>query len=323
VHPASPRSVFAVLAVVAVVAVTLPLTRGPAVAAEPDRADIEAQIDQLWRETEPMIERYNLVHEEFERNQARQAQLAAEIQPLADELAQAQQRIGRIAAHAYMGGQADTVNAMLAADSTEAFVDQMLFLESFSHSQNTRLSDVLEIKARYDAQKAPIDVLVADLAVQDAELAVQRADIESRIERLQRMRAGTFDRTSTRPWACPSEYQPTKGYRAAAFACAQIGKRYVFGTSGPSNYDCSGLTLRAWKQVGVYMPHNAAMQRRSMKYVSRAELQIGDLVFYYDDLSHVAIYVGDGKVVHAPRSGDVVRMVPMVRGAKIHSYGRP
>jgi hypothetical protein len=183
---------------------------------------------------------------------------------------------------------------------------------------------VLEIKARYDAQKAPIDVLVAQLAVQDAELSVQRTEIESRIDRLQRLRVDTFDSTSTRPWACPTEYQSTRGYRAAAFACSQIGKRYVFGTSGPSTYDCSGLTLRAWKQVGVYLPHNAAMQRRSMRYVSRAELQIGDLVFYYDDLSHVTIYVGDGKVVSAPRTGDVVRMVAMIRpGAKIHSFGRP
>ena len=60
-----------------------------------------------------------------------------------------------------------------------------------------------------------------------------------------------------------------------------------------------------------------------MPYVDRADLQIGDLVFYYSDLHHVAIYVGDGKVMHAPRAGDVVRMVPMDRGAKIHSFGRP
>jgi cell wall-associated NlpC family hydrolase len=79
----------------------------------------------------------------------------------------------------------------------------------------------------------------------------------------------------------------------------------------------------AWQQAGVYLPHNAAAQRRSMQYVNEADLQIGDLVFYYSDLSHVAIYVGDGKVISAPQPGDVVRMVNMHTGAPIHSFGRP
>jgi cell wall-associated NlpC family hydrolase len=82
------------------------------------------------------------------------------------------------------------------------------------------------------------------------------------------------------------------------------------------------LVLAAWKQVGVYLPHNAAAQRRSMPYVSRANLQIGDLIFYYSDIHHVAIYVGGGHAMSAPQAGDVVRMIDM-DNAPIHSFGRP
>ena len=121
---------------------------------------------------------------------------------------------------------------------------------------------------------------------------------------------------------CPAEYLPTKGYQAALFACNETGKPYVWAASGPNAYDCSGLTLAAWRKVGVYLPHNAAAQRRSMKPISRADLQIGDLVFYFRDLHHVAIYIGNGMVVHAPHAGDRVRMAPIDKNP-VHSYGRP
>jgi cell wall-associated NlpC family hydrolase len=111
------------------------------------------------------------------------------------------------------------------------------------------------------------------------------------------------------------------------FACAQIGKPYVWGAEGPGSYDCSGLTLRAWAQVGVGLPHNAAAQRRAVKSVSRSQLRPGDLVFYYADLHHVAMYAGkiNGTdwIVHASQSGEPVQMRKMDAGGNIHSYGRP
>ena len=108
-----------------------------------------------------------------------------------------------------------------------------------------------------------------------------------------------------------------------ARACKQAGVPYVWAAAGPKGYDCSGLTLAVWKQVGVYLPHNAAAQRRSMPYVSRANLQIGDLVFFYSDLHHVAIYVGNGKIMTAPTFGDFVRMKSLDQAGPVHSYGRP
>jgi cell wall-associated NlpC family hydrolase len=75
--------------------------------------------------------------------------------------------------------------------------------------------------------------------------------------------------------------------------------------------------------VGVYLPHQSAAQRRSTAYVSRANLRLGDLVFYYNPIHHVAIYVGDNKIMHAPRAGDRVHMADMFQAGPIHSYGRP
>jgi len=81
--------------------------------------------------------------------------------------------------------------------------------------------------------------------------------------------------------------------------------------------------MAAWQTQGVYMPHNSQAMRSVMPYISRANLQLGDLVFYYATVHHVAIYVGDGKVMQAPAAGDVVRMSNMDTAGPIHSYGRP
>jgi hypothetical protein len=215
---------------------------------------------------------------------------------------------------------------MLQAGSPKEFADQLLYLDQLAAVQEGQIDDVFNLKLRYDSAKAPIDALDAALSKQDADLAAQRSVIDKKLADLNTLRVAAYGSagfdTRYRPWTCPSTYLPTKGYKAAAFACSQAGKPYVFGASGPSTYDCSGLTMAAWASVGVYMPHNAYEQMQSMPSVSRANIQIGDLVFYYSDVHHVGIYVGDGHVMVAPQSGDRVRMVDIDR-SPVHSIGRP
>ncbi|MGW1104086.1 NlpC/P60 family protein [Streptomyces sp. NPDC002540] len=99
----------------------------------------------------------------------------------------------------------------------------------------------------------------------------------------------------------------TKAEKVLAFARAQLGKPYVWGATGPSSYDCSGLTQAAWKAAGVDIPRTTWDQVKIGTKVATADLRPGDLVFFYDDISHVGIYKGDGMMIHAPKPGANVR----------------
>ncbi|NUR83404.1 MAG: C40 family peptidase [Nonomuraea sp.] len=102
-----------------------------------------------------------------------------------------------------------------------------------------------------------------------------------------------------------------KAAAAARWALTQQLKPYVWGAAGPSTYDCSGLVLAAYQTVGISLPHYTGDQWTAGRHISREELKPGDLVFFYSDLHHVGIYVGGGMMVHAPQTGDVVRIAPM------------
>lgn len=100
----------------------------------------------------------------------------------------------------------------------------------------------------------------------------------------------------------------SRGARAVAFAKRQLGDSYRFGATGPNSWDCSGLTAGAWRSAGVSLPHSSRAQYGRGRYVSRSNLRPGDLVFFYSPISHVAIYIGNGKVIQASRPGRPVNI---------------
>ncbi|MGI3786377.1 MAG: NlpC/P60 family protein, partial [Janthinobacterium lividum] len=108
-----------------------------------------------------------------------------------------------------------------------------------------------------------------------------------------------------------SETPPTatKGEVALAFAKEQLGEKYKYGAAGPAKWDCSGLTMKAWAEAGVSLPHSAAAQYKIGTKVKEADLQPGDLVFFYSGPSHVGIYAGNGEVIHAPKPGKTVTYI--------------
>jgi cell wall-associated NlpC family hydrolase len=170
-------------------------------------------------------------------------------------------------------------------------------------------------------------VLTTSLAAQDAQLAQSKGAIEKKIDELQKLRIKAYGASggndgALRTGPCPVTYSNDKGGRAAQKACSLIGRPYVFGAEGPNGFDCSGLTKVAWGSVGVHLDHYTRDQWGEGRPVSRSELKPGDLVFYYSDLHHVALYIGGGKVVHAPHTGDHVRMAAVDR-APISGYRRP
>jgi cell wall-associated NlpC family hydrolase len=112
------------------------------------------------------------------------------------------------------------------------------------------------------------------------------------------------------------------------FALRQLGKPYVLGAEGPNAYDCSGLTSTAWRKAGRTIPRTSQAQWRQLRRVSLNRLRPGDLVVYYKGASHVAMYAGRGKVVHAPRPGTKVQLakvrgIPAVQGAVRPDWGTP
>lgn len=117
--------------------------------------------------------------------------------------------------------------------------------------------------------------------------------------------------TATSSSAKTSAARRTKGQKALAYAKAQLGERYRRGAAGPNAWDCSGLTMKAWRSAGVKLPHSAKQQYRKGRKVSKSNLRPGDLVFFYSAPSHVSIYAGGGKVIHASRPGKPVAYIKM------------
>lgn len=124
------------------------------------------------------------------------------------------------------------------------------------------------------------------------------------------------------PAADPGDEYAAKAAKVIAFAEGQLGKPYVWGATGPGSYDCSGLTQAAWREAGVQLPRVTYDQVNFGNRVSRSDMRPGDLVFFYSDVSHVGIYIGDGQMIHASRPGDVVK-VESIDYMPFHSAVRP
>jgi cell wall-associated NlpC family hydrolase len=311
---------------VAVLGVILGTSATVSAAPTPSSSDIENQINKAWASLEPTIENYDAVSEKLAAQKTKAAKLQSQIAPLALQVQVSLARVGGIAANLYMAGPSMTLSTMLNSSSGSDAFNVLGTIEQMATDQRTQVDAAVKLQKQYEAKKKPIDELVAQLSAQQTSLNQQKAQIQTKITSLDKQRLKAFGTTQapgpTRPVACPQVYTGDAGSRAAAFACTKIGKKYVWDTAGPNTYDCSGLTMASWKSVGVTLPHNANAQKHSMPSVSRKNLKPGDLVFYYPGITHVTIYVGNGWVVSAPTTGDVVRMKPYDSITPV-GYGRP
>ncbi|XVU22238.1 NlpC/P60 family protein [Actinoplanes sp. CA-054009] len=288
---------------------------GPAVAhATPSPSSVEAQIDKQWNELEPVIEQYNDVHNQLLKNRARQKSLAAQLTPLQVQVDLAMAQVQGLAVDAYKQGAPNALNAMIISGSPTGLTDKLTYLDQLARHQQEQIKGVAALRDKLTATKADLDVVTKSVAARDKDLSTRKKAIQTKITSLQKLRIqayGTADASDgpLRLGACPVTYTNDKGGRAAQRACDLIGKPYVFGSAGPNTYDCSGLTQEAWGSVGVHLDHYTKDQWSEGKAVSRDELQPGDLIFFFPgSLHHVGIYIGGNLMVHAPHTGDHVRM---------------
>ncbi|OWA24213.1 glycoside hydrolase [Streptomyces sp. CS057] len=214
-----------------------------------------------------------------------------------------------------------------AVKSLETLTETQATLASSKKDVQTKLTEARGLLSRLTAEeKARLAELerkkeaeakekAAKLAARQAAEAKERAEAEekAREEAAKESGDGSGAGSGTGTDPGPGTGSGTdSGYAAKAekvlaFARAQIGKPYVWGASGPSSYDCSGLTQAAWREAGVTLPRTTWDQVEVGTRVATADLQPGDLVFFYDDISHVGIYKGDGMMIHAPKPGANVR----------------
>ena len=299
----------------------------PMAQAAPSPSKIEDQIDQRWNELEPVIEQYNNVHNKLRDNQARVKAISKRLAPLETQVTAAMKDGRGMAASAYKQGSPGAMQAMVMSGSATGLTEKLIFLDQYARHQRAEVADVATLRDQLAADKHDLEVLTDQLATQDAELAKTKTGIEKEIASLQKLRIQAYGASGStggafRTGPCPQTYTNDKGGRAAQKACSLIGKPYVFGAEGPNSFDCSGLTKVAWASVGVGLEHYTKDQWGQGKPVSRGDLKPGDLVFYYSDLHHMGIYVGGNTIVHAPHTGDHVRMADIDR-APVAGYRRP
>jgi cell wall-associated NlpC family hydrolase len=296
--------------------------------ADPTCAEINAQLDQKWIELEPLIEQYNGVHEKYLNNLKSQAKLSKQLNPLQLQVDLAMSRVGAIATQLYKGGSASAINAVLSSGSPTQLSEQLATLDQLARVQRDQIAKTIAAQQKLSGDKTKLQASAQDLAAQDKQLGAQKNKIEAEQQAFidLRLKACGVDPNgnSLRIGAsCPAVTTGyAKGLIAAAYACNQIGKPYKWAAAGPSSFDCSGLTMKAWAAAGVSLAHYTVTQKQQTRRISRTDLQPGDLVFFFSDIHHMGLYVGNGLMVHAPRTGDFVRM-QYIDNLPINSFGRP
>jgi cell wall-associated NlpC family hydrolase len=204
------------------------------------------------------------------------------------------------------------------SDDPDTFIAQMTTLSQYNAQQAGIVNDLAVQVGRLEERQRTAQRELDTIARSRTELAREKYAIDKRMSEakalLGRLKDERQQRVSRSGSRLPvSSAAPASGRAAAAvsYAMAQVGDAYVFGAAGPSAFDCSGLTMMAWAQAGVALPHSSSGQMGYGTPVSLSALQPGDLIFYYSPVSHVGMYIGNGMIVNAENPSVGVRVAPM------------
>ncbi|MEV7614682.1 NlpC/P60 family protein [Streptomyces sp. NPDC089799] len=305
------------------------LTAVPAVAAPADPpGDARAAVERLFEEAEQATERFNEAGE-------RSAKLRAEVSRAQDAAARAQDRIntmrgllGAFAGAQYRSGGLDPTMELLLTEDPDEYLEKAGTLDRLTTRQARQLGELREEQRRLDQQRreaagklAELDRLRADVARHKRSVTAKLAAARRLLNEMPAPEREEYERSSRsggRAGALPdlsgpSGSAPASGRAAAAVMAARaaVGRPYVWGATGPSGFDCSGLMVWSYRQAGVALPRTSQAQRFAGRRVPLSEARPGDLITYRSDASHVGMYVGNGQVIHAPYPGAPVRYDPV------------
>ncbi|MEU1884290.1 NlpC/P60 family protein [Micromonospora rifamycinica] len=307
------------LTVVAAVAVGAGMLAAPAYAA-PTPEEIEAALDKQWEQIEPTIESHHKVQAQLKVNRKKAADLQKKIEPLALQSELALGRVGDLASRYYKSGPSQELSALLTTTKPGTLATQLTILDRLAAEQRREVEAVLVVRRKYDAEKQKLDTLIAAEVKQEKELAAKKKQINAEIKRLQ----AAMPKTTVKVNGCPTinGVVSSAARTAIATACAQVGDPYVWGATGPNSFDCSGLTQFAYKAAGISLTHFTGAQWNEGKAIPRSEARPGDLVFFFSDLHHVGLYLGNDMMVHAPRTGKPVQ-VASINNMPVAGFRRP
>ncbi|MEU6950331.1 NlpC/P60 family protein [Streptomyces sp. NPDC046316] len=303
-------------------------------------AQVKAKVDRLYQEAEVATERYNGAKEKADAARDALDRLRDEAARRTDRLNTARNGLGSVAAAQYRSGGLDPAVQLALTSDPEQYLERAALAEKAGQRQAATIASVRRELAGIRQVRAESDERLTQLRGHEADLRRQKAAVQGKLgearsllarltaeerARYEAVAAGSgrgdtggsstgtpgsrADRASGArgPVTAPS----SRAAQAISFARAQIGKPYVWGATGPSAYDCSGLTQAAWRSAGVALPRTTYTQINAGQRVSRSELAPGDLVFFYSGISHVGLYIGGGQMIHAPRPGAPVRVAPI------------
>lgn len=247
-----------------------------------------------------------------------------------------QSRVNKVVRASYRGAKINRLYAVLVSDSPQNLLDQMSGLELVSRQSAADLRSLkatrkktLAAKRTADDSAAAATTALAAVEKTRSQLQVQRADLNLQAVRIRAIYETMTGKQLAELRGPKFNFDPRlvpKGTSAALVAVqaalTRIGDPYVWGATGPSSFDCSGLMVWAYKQAGQTLPRSSESQQAGGQPVSRDKLLPGDLIIYYSDAHHVGMYVGDGYVIHASTFGVPVKVVPLDKAGPFQSARR-
>ncbi|HSJ22051.1 MAG TPA: NlpC/P60 family protein [Nocardioidaceae bacterium] len=287
--------------------------------AEPDIEEVQARVERLYHEAEQASERFNDARVELERTQARLKSLRADLERQEQKVEDVRARVASTVVAQYQGQALSTTSQVFLSEDPDAFLDQLQTVTAYNDQQGQLMAEFANQIKRLELREAAAKREFAGLARTKEKLAKEKAEIDDKAGKAKSLldeleaearAAARPSRSSARP-AMTNVAVSGRAGAAVNYALAQVGDAYVYGASGPDAFDCSGLTMMAWAQAGVSLPHSSSAQMSSGPSVSSDALQPGDLVFYYSPVSHVGIYIGNGQIVHAANPSTGVEVAPV------------
>ncbi|MFF4113715.1 C40 family peptidase [Streptomyces sp. NPDC001714] len=294
---------------------------------KPSKAEVKSRVDKLYEEAEQATEKFNGAKEKQEKLQKQISALQDSVARGQDELNELRDGIGSMATAQYRSGGLDPSLQLFLSSDPDSYLDKASTLDQLSGQQVETLKKIQAKQRELAQERAEATGKLKDLAATRTELGKKKKEVQAKLAEAQKLLnsltaaekaalAAEQDRASRSAGERVDLGNDTSatGRAAAAFAAAKtkLGTPYVYGATGPSSFDCSGLTSWAYAQAGVSIPRTSESQSTiGTKIYSTSDLQVGDLVFFFNDLHHVGLYAGNGQILHAPRTGTVVRYESM------------